>query len=171
MQNTFLELYLLSLTEDEIINEFQLCFFRSKDPLKRIRNLKFIDKLKLDKSKTLIMGSAVLVLHGIIDRNDDLDLIVTRDVFNQLSKLSKKKFSGIVKDYKYKKVFYRTKGNQVEAACNFQILGKKTEQLLKRSLDVKGYKFMSLKDTFKMYKILNRSKDIEKIQRLDRIFH
>jgi len=166
-----INLYLDYIQEQEYFNEFQLCFFRSKNPLKRIRNLNLIDKLKLDKKKTLIMGSAVLVLHGVIDKNDDLDLIVTRDVFNQLSRIAKHRFSGIVKDYKFKKVFYRTKNKNLEAAVNFQILGKTTEQLLKRALDVQGYKFMSLKDTFKMYKILDRPKDILKLQRLTRIFH
>jgi hypothetical protein len=166
-----LDLYLLTLQEKEYIDEFQLCFFRSKDPLKRIRNLKLIDKLGLDKNKTLIMGSAVLVLHGIIDKNDDLDLIVTRDVFNHLSRIAKKRFSGIVRDYKYKKVFYRSKNKNIEAAVNFQVLGKTTDELLKRALDVKGYKFMSLKDTFKMYQILDRVKDAEKLKRLKRVFH
>jgi len=171
MTPILIELYLLNLQEQEYLKEFQICFFRNKDPLKRIRNLKLIDKLGLDKSKTLIMGSAVLVLHGVIDRNDDLDLIVTRDVFNKLSRMAKYKFNGIVKDYKFKKVFYRTKNKNLEAAVNFQILGKTTDQLLKRALDVKGYKFMSLKDTFKMYKILDRQKDVEKLTRLNRIFH
>jgi hypothetical protein len=169
--NIMLHLYLLTLQEKECLNEFQICFFRKKDPLERIRNLKLIDELNLDKNKVLIMGSAVLVLHGIIDRNDDLDLIVTRDVFNSLSTMAKNKINGIIKDYKFKKVFYRTKNKNVEAAVNFQILGKTTEELLKRAVDVKGYKFMSLRDTFKMYKILNREKDVEKITKLSRIFH
>ena len=168
MNNTFLDTYLLYLQKIELS---EICIFRSKNPLKRIKNLKIIDKLGLDKSKTLIMGSGVLVLHGIIEKNDDLDLIVTRDIFNQLSKIAKKRFSGIVKDFKYKKVFYRTQNKKMEAAVNFQILGKSTDELLRRALDVEGYKFMSLRDTFKMYKILNRGKDVEKIEKLRRIFH
>ena len=166
-----LDNYMIMLQADNYLNEFQFCLFRPSNPLKRIRNLKLIDKLKIPKDKALIMGSAVLVLHGIIDKNDDLDLIVTRDVFQDLSKLCKNHENGIVKDYKFKKVFYRTKDKKMEAAVNFQILGKTTEQLLKRALDVEGYKFMSLKDTFKMYQTLNREKDVVKLQRLQRIFH
>ena len=162
---TPLENYLTSLYENDLsIVEFSL--FKPKIPLKRIRNLDVIKKLGIDKSKSLIVGSAVLVLHGIIDKNDDLDLVVTRTVFNKLSK-----FKGIVKDFKFKKVFYRTKNKKMEAAVNFQVMGKSTEELLKRALDVEGYKFMSLKDTYTMYKILNRPKDVEKLKRLKRIFH
>lgn len=141
-------------------------FFKPKIPIKRIKHLKIIDKLDLDKDKTLIIGSAVLVLHGVIEKNHDLDLVVTRDV---LSKLTKKK--GIVKDYKYNKVFYKTKSGSMEAAVNFQVMQTTTEKLLKRALDVEGYKFMSLRDTYKMYKILNRPKDKEKLDRLKKIFH
>ena len=165
-----INIYLTIIQEDiKNLNEFQFCFFRPSNPLKRIKNLDLIDKLGIPKDKVLIMGSAVLVLHGIIDKNNDLDLIVTRDVFNDLSRMSKDE--GLVKDYKFKKVFYRTKDKKLEAAVNFQILGKTTEELLKRALDVDGYKFMSLKDTFKMYKILNREKDAIKLQKLQRIFH
>jgi DNA ligase D-like protein (predicted 3'-phosphoesterase) len=140
--------------------------FKPKKPLSRIKHLKIINKLDLDKDKTLIIGSAVLVLHGVIEKNHDLDLVVTRDV---LSKLTKKK--GIVKDYKFNKVFYKTKSGSMEAAVNFQVMHTTTEKLLKRALDVEGYKFMSLKDTYKMYKILNRPKDKEKLDRLKKIFH
>jgi len=141
-------------------------FFKPKIPIKRIKHLKIINKLNLDKNKTLIIGSAVLVLHGVIEKNHDLDLVVTREV---LSKLTKKK--GIVKDYKYNKVFYKTKSGSMEAAVNFQVMHTTTEKLLKRALDVEGYKFMSLRDTYKMYKILNRPKDKEKLDRLKKIFH
>lgn len=160
-----LENYLTLIYENDLpVVEFSL--FKPKIPLKRIRNLHLIKKLGIDKSKSLIIGSAVLVLHGIIDKNDDLDLVVTRTVFNKLSK-----FKGVVKDFKFKKVFYRTKNKKMEVAVNFQVMGKSTEELLKRALDVKGYKFMSLKDTYTMYKILNRPKDVEKLKRLKRIFH
>ena len=168
MQIDIVRFYLACIQED-YLNEF--CLFQSKNPLKKIKNLKMIDKLGIPKDQALIMGSAVLVLHGIIEKNHDLDLIVTRQVFNKLSKISKKTFSGIMKDYKYKKVFYRSKNKKFEAAVNFQILNKTTEELLKRALDVGGYKFMSLRDTFKMYKILNRKKDVEKLEKLSRIFH
>lgn len=141
-------------------------FFKPKRPLERIRHLKIIDKFNMDKDNVLIMGSAVLVLHGVIEKNDDLDLIVSRNEFNKL-----KKDPRIKKDYKYNKVFLRTKDGKMEAAVNFQVLGKTFEQLFKRSLEVNGYHFMSLRDTYKMYKKLDREKDKEKIIRLKRIFH
>ena len=136
-----------------------------KNRLKDIRHLELIDKLNLPKDKVLIMGSAVLVLHGIVDKNADLDLVVTRDVLNKMSKLK-----NIVKKFKCNKVFCKTKDDSMEAAVNLQILGVTTETLLRRALDIDGYKFMSLKDTYKMYRILNRKKDIEKLKKLKRIF-
>lgn len=161
-QTTNLKWALKVINKESQITEF----FKPKKPLSRIKHLKIINKLGLDKKKTLIIGSAVLVLHGVIEKNHDLDLVVTRDV---LSKLTKKK--GIIKDYKFNKVFYKTKSGSMEAAVNFQVMHTTTEDLLKRALDVEGYKFMSLKDTYKMYKILNRPKDKEKLDRLKNIFH
>jgi DNA ligase D-like protein (predicted 3'-phosphoesterase) len=152
----------LKIIQRQNVNEL----FKPKEPIKKIKHLKIIDKLGLDKKKTLIIGSAVLVLHGILDKNKDLDLVVTRD---QLRKLKRKK--GIIKDYKFNKVFYRTKDRSMEAAVNFQLMNITTEKLLKRSIKVDGYKFMSLRDTYKMYKTLNRPKDKEKLKRLERIFH
>jgi|WetSurSiteA1Bulk_404760.scaffolds.fasta_scaffold00070_28 hypothetical protein len=163
-----LDIYLHYIQESGPLFEFQICFFRDKNPLKRIRYLDLLDKFNLDKSKALIVGSAVLVLHGVIDENNDLDLVLTREEFNKLQKFEAE---GLIKDYKYKKVFYVTKDKKLEAAVNFQLLQKTTEELLRRALDVEGYKFMSLRDTFKMYKVLNREKDVEKIDKLTKIFH
>jgi hypothetical protein len=163
-----LDIYLHYIQEDGPLFEFQICFFRDKNPLKRIKYLNLIDRFELDKEKTLIIGSAVLVLHGIIDENNDLDLVLTRDEFNKLERFEGE---GLIKDYKYKKVFYITKDKKLEAAVNFQLIQKTTEELLRRALDVEGYKFMSLRDTFKMYKTLNREKDIEKIDKLTKVFH
>lgn len=163
-----LDVYLHYIQENIPISEFELCFFREKNPLKRIKYLDLIDRFELDKSKALIVGSAVLVLHGVIDENNDLDLVLTRDEFNKLQKFEGQ---GLIKDFKYKKVFFKTKNDKLEAAVNFQLLQKTTEELLKRALDVEGYKFMSLRDTFKMYKILNRPKDTEKLDKLSKIFH
>lgn len=161
-QTKKLQWALEAINKDTQITEF----FKPKKPLSRIKHLKIMDKLNIDKSKALIIGSAVLVLHGIIEKNHDLDLVVTRDT---LIKLTKKK--GIVKDYKFNKVFYKTKSGKMEAAVNFQVMHTTTDKLLKRALDVEGYKFMSLRDTYKMYKILNRPKDKEKLDRLRKIFH
>jgi hypothetical protein len=133
--------------------------------LNKIRNLKLIDKFNLPKDQIVIMGSSVLVLHSIIDKNDDLDLIVTRSVLNRMRQTKQ-----FIRDFKYNKVFYRTKNKNLEAAVNFQILNQKIDKLLKRSDHINGYNFMNLRDTYKMYQILNRPKDVEKLKRLRQIF-
>lgn len=155
---------------DKIMSRFKRNAFVNttgcKKRLKKIRHLKTIDKLEIDKTKSLIMGSSVLVLHGLIDKNDDLDLIVTRDEFNKAMKRA-----DTIKQYKkeYNKVFIQSKNRSVELAVNFQILGMSTERLIQRSLSIEGYNFMNLRDTYKMYKLLNRDKDSEKIKRLEKV--
>ncbi len=133
--------------------------------LRKIRNLKLIKKYGLPKDKIVIMGSSVLVLHGLMPRNDDLDLIVTRPVLNGMR--NAKKF---VKQYKFGKTFYHTKNKKLEAAVDFQILDTKIDNLLRRADVIDGYHFMSLRDTYRMYRILNRDKDIVKLQRLKEKF-
>ncbi len=135
--------------------------------VKKIKHLDLVDKLKIDKDNALIIGSSVLVVCDVVDENDDVDLVVTKPVFNQAAKNSK-----TVKHYKreYNKVFYQTSKQELELAVNFQILNTTTEKLIKRAVNIKGYNFMSLRDTYKMYRILNRPKDVKKLKRLKKIF-
>lgn len=134
---------------------------KEKTNLKKIRNLKLIDKFKIPKDKTLIMGSAVLVLHGFLKRNDDIDLVVTRPTLNRMR--TSKDF---IKDYKFNKVFYRTPSGSLEAAVNLQVMHEKLDNLLRRCDRIEEYRFMCLKDTHIMYEFLNRSKDVEKLKKL-----
>jgi hypothetical protein len=135
--------------------------------VKKIRHLDLIKKLDIDTNQALIIGSSVLVVCDVVKQNDDIDLVVTKAVFNKVAKNAE-----VVKNYKreYNKVFYTTPNHNIEMAVNFQILDATTEKLITRSVSVKGYNFMGLRDTYKMYKILNRPKDVEKLKKLERIF-
>lgn len=135
--------------------------------LKKIKHLELIDKLNIDKNKSLIIGSSVLVMCNVVNKNDDVDIVTTRPEFNKAAKNL-----NVMKTYKreYNKVFYQTFKQELEMAVNFQILNTTTEKLIERSVNIKGYNFMSLRDTYKMYRILNRSKDVEKLRKLKKIF-
>jgi len=135
--------------------------------VKKIKHLDLVDKLDIDKDKSLIIGSSVLVVCDVVDKNDDVDLVVTKPVFNKAAKNTQ-----TVKNYKreYNKVFYTTPNHNIELAVNFQILNTTTEKLIKRAVNIKGYNFMSLRDTYKMYRILNRPKDVQKLKKLKKIF-
>ena len=134
---------------------------KEKSNLRKIRNLKLIDKFKIPKDDTLIMGSAVLVLHGFLKRNDDIDLVVTRTTLNRMR--TSKDF---IKDYKLNKVFYRTPSGNLEAAMNVQVMHERLDNLLRRCDCIESYKFMTLKDTHVMYEFLDRPKDVEKLRKL-----
>jgi hypothetical protein len=138
-----------------------------EENIKKIRHIDLIDKLNINKNKSLIIGSSVLVLCNIVEKNDDLDVVTTRSEFNKASKNL-----NLMKTYKreYNKVFYQTFKQELEMAVNFQILNTTTEKLIDRSVNIEGYNFMSLRDTYKMYRILNRSKDVEKLRKLKKIF-
>jgi len=135
--------------------------------VKKIKHLDLVNKLKIDKDKSLIIGSSVLVVCDVVDENDDVDLVVTQPVFNRAAKNI-----NTVKHYKreYNKVFYQTQNQELEMAVNFQILGATTEKLINRAVNIKGYNFMSLRDTYRMYRILDRPKDVEKLRKLKKIF-
>lgn len=135
--------------------------------VKKIKHLDLVDKLNINKEKALIIGSSVLVVCDVVDENDDVDLVTTRPEFNKAAKNV-----NTIKTYKreYNKVFYQTSQQELEMAVNFQILNTTTEKLLRRAVNVKGYNFMSLRDTYKMYRILDRPKDVEKLRKLKRIF-
>ena len=135
--------------------------------VKKIKHLNLINKLDIDHEKALIIGSSVLVVCDVVEKNDDLDLVVTQPVFNKAAKNM-----NTIKTYKreYNKVFYQTSNQELELAVNFQILKTTTEKLLKRAVNIKGYNFMSLRDTYRMYNILNRTKDVEKLRKLKKIF-
>jgi len=179
-----LEHYLKYLQEENILKTKFLQFFKylqrnktskninikitskEKINLKKIRYLNLINKFKISKSDSLIMGSAVLVLHGLLKKNHDIDVAVTRQTLNKI-RLSKK----FVKDYKFDKVFYKTPNGQLEAAVGlYKIMNETMDNLLKRSDNVDNYRFMSLSDTYKLYKFLDRPKDVEKLKALKNYF-
>ena len=179
-----LEHYLKYLQEENILKTKFLQFFKylqrnktskninikitskEKINLKKIRYLNLINKFKISKSDSLIMGSAVLVLHGLLKKNHDIDVAVTRQTLNKI-RLSKK----FVKDYKFDKVFYKTPNGQLEAAVGlYKIMNETMDNLLKRSDNVDNYRFMSLSDTYKLYKFLDRPKDVEKLKALKDYF-
>jgi len=138
-----------------------------KNNIRKIKHLELIDKLRIDRNQAIIIGSSVLVLCNIVNSNDDLDLVVTKPAFNKAAKSV-----DVIKTYKreYNKVFYQTPHQELELAVNFQILGTTTEKLLSRAVNIEGYNFMSLRDTYRMYNILNRAKDIDKLAKLKKIF-
>jgi hypothetical protein len=135
--------------------------------LKKVNHLDLVDKLHIDKNKALIIGSSVLVVCDVVKENDDIDLVVTQPVFNKAAKNI-----NTIKTYKreYNKVFYQTPHQELELAVNFQILNTTTEKLIDRAVNIKGYNFMSLRDTYRMYRILDRPKDVEKLRKLKKIF-
>lgn len=141
-------------------------FIYKKENLKKIKHLKLIDNLKINKKESVIIGSSVLVLCNIIEKNNDIDLVVTNRVFQEI-----KRNSEFIKIYKqeYNKVFYQTKNGELELAANCQVLNKTAQQLINRSIVVEDYQFMSLRDTYTMYKLLNRSKDQYKIKQIEKV--
>jgi hypothetical protein len=56
-----------------------------------VENVNYIyelDKLNLPLDKYVIAGSSVLVVHNILDINDDLDIILHKSIFKKLDKLN-----------------------------------------------------------------------------------
>jgi len=133
--------------------------------LENVNHIKEFLDLGLPKDKCLIMSSGVMALFGI-RKNRDLDVVVTKDVFNKL-KNNKKLI------YSHRRLSgnpsYQTLDHNVELYSTMWPFKLSVERYLKMAIVVKGIRFLPLRKVIKWKKKLNRHKDREDIQLIQRI--
>ena len=146
----------------EIIKEYLNLIQENNKPnglenIKRVKYINELDELKIPKNKILITGSSTLALYGLRD-NNDLDVSVTKDIFNKLSK-----------DKKFKHQIAES-GSKILSYKNVDIHNKNwpfnntVENELKRSLIINGYYFYSIYRLLEWKKKVNRPKDQKDIK-------
>lgn len=125
-----------------------------------IEKIKYINYLPItiDTKHMVIIGSAVLIAHGVDMVNNDLDVVVRRDVFNEF--LSKR---DVVCDKTY------TVSNHIEMSYSSTMTGKSFNELNKNADIIEKYSFMCLADLKEMYLALGREKDKEKLIIIDKL--
>lgn len=114
-----------------------------------VEKIKYLKWVPFDKQDYVIMGSAVLVAHGVDIVNNNLDIIVRPEILNSF--LSKRNANN---EQNY------VIGGHIELSC----MDSKMFNKLNTGADIiKGYSFMSLLDLRDMCILLGREKDMNKI--------
>lgn len=130
--------------------------------------VKHLDRVWFPKDKFVILASSVLVLHGLIEENSDLDIWVDDSLLATIAVSSD--YEHHVKDGVYS---YKSNDGLVECVYKSKYINASFVEAFKDSIESEsGYHFMSLESTIAMYKMLDRGdKDKEKIQMLEMIQH
>lgn len=129
-----------------------------------IKRLSFFDelqKLNLPKNEFVIIGTGPLVVAGILDKNDDLDIIVSQKLWNEL----KEEYPVKQKYVNNLKKNYIQIGNIeiMSTSAGFGNKFKNTERLIKKADIIEKYKVANLDDVIYYKECLNRKKDKEHI--------
>lgn len=131
--------------------------------LKNVKYLNNFRKLPYSKDKMLIIGSGTMALLGL-RRNKDLDVWVTKDLFQKISKNSM--FNKSVADASGD-ISYTTKDGKIEIFDKLSPLKDRIENQLKRSVFIYGIHFQSPEDVLSWKKTVNRPKDLRDIKLLE----
>lgn len=126
--------------------------------IKNVNYIKELDELNFDKKDYTIIGSGILAASGIRN-NDDIDIVVKKDIFRKLEGDKRFTRSGEY-SYDYKHIsIYRSNW-----PCP-----KQAEQIIKESKKINGYNFITL-DMLMAWKILSgRPKDKRDIRLIRKI--
>ncbi len=107
-----------------------------------------LNELKLNKDDYIIISGTSLVLHDVIDETKDIDISVSKKIYDSIDWEETKGYLNIIKT---KDVFE---------------IG--TSYYNEKNIDIiNGYKTMNLEECLKLKKLLNRSKDKKLIRQLD----
>jgi len=117
-----------------------------------------LKKLNLQKENYVICGSGPLAIRNIRDV-DDLDVIVTKKVFDKLLK-------------KYPQDISKHKNNclmigDLEIGYTWEKSIKKAEKIIKSSEEISELSFMNLSEVIKFKKRLGRDKDLKDIKKIE----
>lgn len=116
--------------------------------------LQRLKKLNLPKNKFAVFGSGPLGIRGLREVND-LDLIVTRDLWKKL----KHQYQTVFKDG-YEKIYLSEK---VEAFPD-PIINVKLEEIIKEADIFDGVRFVNLQTTIEWKRKRGRQKDFQDIE-------
>ncbi|MCL2739921.1 MAG: hypothetical protein FWE47_01825 [Oscillospiraceae bacterium] len=127
----------------------------------KIDSIQYIDELielNLPRDDFALGGSCPLVIRGLKEKNNDIDIIVTSKLWSELAK----KYPITIIDINGEKRELIAIGN-IEAILNPAGIGE-SEDIVGRADTICGYKFVTLDDVITWKEYLNREKDIVDIK-------
>ena len=120
-----------------------------------------LKELNLPKNEYVILGSGPLVIRGLRGNNHDIDILVTKKLWNKLIK----EYPVKIKEVKDKKREFMKVGN-ISISYPWD-----DSNLLKNVFEtadvVEGYKFASLEDMKLWKSYIGRDKDIEDVKLIE----
>lgn len=125
--------------------------------IKNVKHLNKLRKLGLPLNEMLIVGSGTMALYGLKE-NNDLDLWVTKKVYDKMLKDSRFSPNGKMLE---------TKDGLIEADHRFICVKDKVEDHLKRATIVNGFYFQSLQDVLEWKRCMGRPKDHDHIKMIE----
>ena len=117
--------------------------------MNKLEIIEKLNKLDLDKSNYIVVNGASLVLQGIIDETDDINLSCSKDFYKEINWDSKIDDFGI--EVKYQ--------NDIEISFNLYDL--------ENIVDINGYICMNIEKCLELKKKLKRKKDKKVIEKID----
>lgn len=121
-----------------------------------------LEELKLPKNDYVIGGSCPLVIRGIRKENSDIDIIVTKELWNDLIKvypISIKNIGGQTREFLLI--------GHIDLSYSMVGFFDDCKELIERADIVNGYKFINLEDTIFWKNYLHRDKDIKDIEMIN----
>ena len=118
-----------------------------------------INKLKFDKNEFWVLGSSSLVLRGIIDQANDIDLAITKKLYDKLTKNNSLTYLGNNHESKW----YRIKDN---IECCIEKIDKEKVEF------AEPFNLINLEFYYNNFiKNSTREKDIQKKKILEKILY
>lgn len=133
-----------------------------KPNIYRLNHLELLESFNIPKNELVICGSGILVVDGYIEKNEDLDCVVSNDIYQKLKKEPRLKYDKI-------KNTYQTPNGEIEFLDRFNSLNLSFNELKKDAIKRDGYLFMSYAKLLQLYQKLNRPKDQTKIKLIKKI--
>lgn len=131
-------------------------FFESKNEnINNIRYLEYLQKYNIPKDECVLIGSALLRVHGLVDANEEIGVIVSPKVFDRLMK--SQQFHKVNED------MYTDDDGVLEFGKELSVIDMPFSKLKSNAINIKGYYFISPRDLLKLYATLDRPKDQKNI--------
>ena len=125
-----------------------------------IDKIRYLQHIPFEKKDIIIIGSAVLIAHGVSIINNDLDVVVRPET---LDKYLHTQGIPLNDNNRYKYL------SDTELYRDIDIIDKTFSDLNSAADIIEGYTFMSLFDLRLLYTKKNRNKDREKITIIDKL--
>lgn len=131
--------------------------------LNKIKYLDELEKIGLSKKDYIIWGSAPLIIRGLKETSDDLDILIRKEVWNKLKEkypTENRQVGNIENEF--------IVINNIDITYRVVGLWEEIDELFLKADQKNGYYIFSLEDTIIWKKGTGREKDLKDIEKISR---